>query len=88
MPTVTITEESMPATDKLRAELESELEAAGVEFHAAFKARQLAAEKAKEVAQRAHKAGMTPGEIAGWLGVDPTRTIRRWLRLSDNWASP
>lgn len=78
MPTTTI-EDTMPVTDKLRAEVE----AAGADFHAAFAARQAAAEHAKKVARRALKAGMTQAEIADLMGVDRARTIRRWLGIMD-----
>lgn len=70
---------TMPVTDKLRADLE----AAGVEFRAAYEARQAAAAKAKRVAQRALKAGMSQAEIARTMGVDKARTVRRWLELMD-----
>ncbi len=70
----------MPVTDKLRAEVQ----AAGVEFHAAFAARQAAADNAKTVAKRALKAGMSQAEIADLMKVDRARTIRRWLGIMDN----
>lgn len=70
---------AMAVSDKLRAEVE----AAGAEFHAAFKARQQAADKAKRVAARALKAGMSQAEIAELMGVDRARTIRRWLGKMD-----
>lgn len=69
----------MVVTDALRAELE----AAGAEFRAAFTARRAAADRAKEVAQRALKAGMSQAEIADLMGVDRARTIRRWLGKMD-----
>jgi DNA-directed RNA polymerase specialized sigma subunit len=75
----TILEDDMAVTDKLRADLE----AAGAEFRAAFEARQQAAERAKRIAQRALKAGMTQAEIADLMGVDRARTIRRWLGIMD-----
>lgn len=79
MTTATEDTATMPVTDKLRAELA----AAGEEFRAAFIARQKAAEKAKRVAQRALKAGMSQAEIARLMDVDKARTVRRWLELMD-----
>ena len=70
----------MAVTDKLLAEVE----AAGAEFKAALAARKAAAAKAEAVAKRAYKAGMRQSEIADLMGVDRTRTIRRWLGIMDD----
>lgn len=69
----------MPVTDKLRAEVE----AAGAEYQAATAAREAAIAHAKRVALRAFNAGMAQSEIAEMMGVDRTRTIRRWLGIMD-----
>lgn len=78
MSTTTVEESTtMTVTDKLRADLE----AAAAEFQAADAAREAAVEQAKRVANRAFKAGMPQAEIARIMGVDKSRTVRRWLGL-------
>jgi len=78
--TTSIEVPTVAVTDKLLAEVE----AAGAEFHAALAARYAAAENAKRVAIRAYEAGMRQSEIADLMGVDRTRTIRRWLGIMND----
>ena len=64
----------------------TEIEPAGYHLLASMQAkhdaaREAAVEQAKRVANRAFKAGMPQAEIARIMGVDKSRTVRRWLGL-------